>query len=154
MVNVKALISFGLPVVSVMLLVSFVVFTQPTITGLAVGNESFGLRTIDARVTLETFADEIIPEHARVVVRVDAETGQMTIKDFILLSGMPYEYEDGTLEEIGYVGKGFTGEHTYSLQLSDFGINRVVSVGEHELHMEIRYLQHILYQRTEKVMVQ
>lgn len=153
MATIARTVSVALPVVSVLIVLGFLSFSQPQITGFAVGNVSPGLRTLDALVSLQTFSGELIPDTAVVVVMLDARKAILPIKEFILGTGKPFNYTLGTLPSINYTGLGFTGDYLYALSLSEFPIDREVKKGEHHLTMQIVYLQHVLFEKREDIAV-
>jgi len=150
----KVIISFILPIVSIAFVFGFLVYTEPTITGFSVVNGSGVLRDLDARVTLETSAGEVIPENAYVVVKIDRKQAIMKVGDFILKTGQVFNYTSGKLESISYEGLGFSGDFVYELWLRDFNLDRRVTSGVHTVTMQILYLQHVLLEKSEEVIVQ
>ena len=149
----RKIISIGLPFVSVVLVVGFLLFTQPQITGLAVGEFEGGKRTIDAAISLETVSGEIIPETASVAISLDDRQAVLRVRDFIAQSGGDYEYVKGSVESIGYEGNGFTGNHTYTIQLASLPLDNRVDPGEHTFRIKMTYLQHVLLEKEEVIVV-
>ncbi|MBI2140310.1 hypothetical protein HYU14_05270 [Candidatus Woesearchaeota archaeon] len=153
MADTKLILSYLIPLLSISILLGYAAFTSPTITGFAVQNVTEGLRELEANVVLETTADEVLPESTKVSVMLDKETAFMNLYDFIKRTGMPYTYSEGNISSIGYAGKGFTGNYTYILPLSEFNIFRMVKPGEHHLSVQLVYLNHVLFERSEDVAV-
>ncbi len=153
MATVTRILSVAIPLASVLIVIGFLSLSQPQITGFAVGNVSSGLRTLDASVSLQTFSGELIPDTSVVVVMLDARKAILPIKEFILRTGKPFNYTQGSLSSINYTGLGFTGDYLYTLSLSEFPIDREVKKGEHHLTMQIVYLQHVLFEKQEDIAV-
>ena len=139
-------VSVVIPVISAALLLMFLI--RPEITGLAV--VPGGVLQADIEVT--TAEGVILPSPSLVEVNVGVEVSSMQIEAFISKSGQPYEIVDGEVPEIGYTGPGYTGNHTYSVPISEFGLGRKVRPGRHALGVKIIY-DGVVISRSEREIV-
>lgn len=146
------LISIMVPTISVILIFLAFVFIKPTTTGLVVyaPNQS---PLVNADVTLTTKSTEIIPPSAIIQVKIDDKKSQMTVAQFIKKTNQSFNLMKGNLSQFGYMGPGFTGDHTYKLTLEDFNINRNIGIGEHVFTTQIIFQGTILYEKENKIMI-
>jgi len=145
------IISILVPTFSVLLVVAVYFLLEPSTTGLVVYGPEEATKLVNADVTLSTKKGEIIPPGALVQIWIDGNKASMTIKDFIFKTGKEYSLDNGEL--FGYTGKGFTGDHTYTLTLSDFPIDRNIEKGEHRFITRIIYRNQVLYEKENRIMI-
>ena len=148
----KIIISILLPLFSIAAILLFVNITNNTITGSVVFNQN-STRYIDADVSLTTYPDEILPENAYIVITLDNSTSKMSVKEFIQRTGMGYDYTYGSVPAANYLGRGYTGNYTYRLNLSQFNVNRKVGFGNHVFTTSIIYKGTILSERAKTIFV-
>ena len=146
------LISILVPICSVIILISALIFLKPDITGLAIYSQN-GTQKLNADVILKTKSGEVIPPNAIIQVWIDNTKAEMTISDFIKKAGEKYEIKYGELPEFGFYGNGFTGNFTYNLTLADFNMNREMENGEHKFITRIIYRNKILYEKENRIMI-
>ncbi len=129
------------PALSILILGAFLLFYKPAVTGYVVGDiEGVSLqKNLSARISLATSPEKLLPESAYVAVSIGNESARMTVHDFIEKSGQEYNYTEGTNPILAYSGKGYIGNSTYFLQLSDFGINTRIAPGKHTLEIKVVY---------------
>lgn len=151
----KLIISFALPIISLAIIASFLVFTKPATVGFTVVNANITPlgQAIDADVSLITHPSELMPETVEIVVILDDRSASMTIKEFIEKTGMESEYKYGKMEQLAYEGYGYIGNHTYTLPFSAFGIDRNVKPGSHVLKTQIKYNNIVLFERENPVVI-
>ena len=151
----KLIISFALPIISLAIIVSFLVFTKPAAVGFTVVNANITPlgQTIEADVTLITNPNELMPETVEIAITLDDRTASMTIKEFIEKTGQEFSYQQGKMEQLSYEGYGYIGNYTYKLPLSAFNINRETKPGNHILKVQIRYNNKILFERENPVII-
>ena len=138
-----------LPIVTALIFIFL--FFNSRFTGIITGKpENF---RISANVSITISQDGFIPYNSYVVVYLDGEKRLMSIDKFIKSTGEKYDYRKGRLEEINYTGFGYAGPHTYSLDLSMFGFDNVVSSGEHNLTVEVMYKNFVISHYTEKIVI-
>jgi len=141
-----------LPLISVIIVAVFLV--NPGITGLIIGTgggAEENLMQLSGKVSI-TISKEIIPEDAVVTVFLSDQSSAMPIKDFIEKTGKEYEFKYGRISEIGYEGYGY-GKGTYTLDLSDFGLNLMVEPGNYTLTTEISYENFVISSTSQDVVV-
>lgn len=153
MADFKLWVTYALPAFSVLVLLGYISMSQPAITGFAAINITEEYKELDADINLQTYAGEVLPDTTKVAITLDRETAFMTLGDFIRRTGEPFNYTKGKLAAINYEGYGFGGNFTYSLPLSAFNIFRKVKPGEHTIKMQLIYLQHVLLEKEEAVVV-
>ena len=151
----KLIISFALPIISLAIIVSFLVFTKPAAVGFTVVNANITPlgQTIEADVTLITNPNELMPETVEIAITLDDRTASMTIKEFIEKTGQEFSYQQGKMEQLNYEGYGYTGNYTYKLPLSAFNLDRNVKPGSHVLKTQIKYNNLILFERENPVVI-
>ncbi len=147
----KTLTLLSVPLVSILVLLSALYFLQPSATGLAVYSD-VGEKEINADVTLTTKEGEVLPKDAIIEAEVDSQKASMTVQEFILKTGQPYEAKRGNFSSM-YYGEGFSGNHQYILALSDFVLNRNIGRGEHTLRTRILYRNKVLYEKENKIVI-
>ncbi len=147
------LISILVPVFSVLIIVSAVIFLKPDVTGLVIHEPGAIPQNVNADVTLKTKSNEVIPPNAIIEVQLDENKAGMYIKEFIEKTGKDYKIETGALEEFGFYGPGYTGDYIYSMELSEFDIDREIGVGEHIFTTRIIYRNQILYEKENRIMI-
>ena len=151
----KLIISFALPVISLAIIASFLVFTKPATVGFTVVDANITPlgQTIDADVSLVTHPNELMPETVEIAIILDDRTASMTIKEFIEKTGQEYNYKEGKMEQLDYEGYGYIGNYTYKLPLSAFKLDRDVEPGSHVLKTQIKYNDLILFERENSVVI-
>ena len=136
-----------LPLISLVVIISFLLATKPSPTGMAVLEiNATPDRAITAKVTLKLSKNELIPEDALVVVILDDREASMPIKKFIEISNQPYNYTKGTLHIADYEGYGYIGDYSYSIELSNFELDTKILTGEHTFTTKIIYNEKVLYE--------
>jgi hypothetical protein len=146
-------ISILVPIISVLLIVAAIFFIKPDITGLVVLEQDTNNKLVNADVTLKTKSSEVIPANAFIQIELDGKKAQMSVSDFIMKTGKPYKMGTGELPEFDFYGVGFTGDHSYSLTLADFNIDRNIGKGEHIFVTRIIYQNQILYEKQNSIMI-
>ena len=151
----KTIISFALPIISFAIIISFLAFTKPAAVGFTIVNANITPlnQALEADVTLITSPNELIPEDAAITVMLDNNSASLTIKEFIEKTGREFEYKYGKFEKIGYEGNGYTGNYTYKLPLSAFGLNREIKAGENTLRVQIKYMDLVLFEKESPVII-
>ena len=139
-------VSVVIPVISAAMLL--LVLIRPEITGLAVAPGD----VLQAGIQVTTAEGVILPSTSLVEVNVGGEVSSMPIGAFISKSGEPYEIADGEVPEIGYIGPGYTGNYTYTVPISEFGLGRKVQPGRHVLGVKIIY-DGVVISRSEREIV-
>lgn len=136
------------PFLSIVIILFFLFFfkTPETPTGLT-ALDITEERTITAKVTLKLSKNELIPEDSLVIVMLDDKETSMPIKQFIELSQQPYEYIQGKQPIASYEGYGYIGDYTYSIDLSNFDLDRKVLSGDHKFTTKIIYKEKVLYEK-------
>ena len=99
----KKFLPYVLPVLTIVI-ISSILFINPTITGFAVANQF--------NIEVSTSNGFFVPEDSLVVVSLNNKKTEMPIEEFISKSGGKYELTDD----------GFTGDYTYLLNLDEFGL--------------------------------
>ena len=150
MVDKKIIISIALPIVSILIIIGFIASTNQ-ITGLVILDNTTSQHLIDADITLKTYPDELLPENAHIQISIGNTTASLTIKEFIEKTGTPYNQSYGALPVINYVGRGFTGNHTYKLNLSQLNIDRNIGTGSHTLKTSIVYNGELLFESKREI---
>ena len=99
------------------------------------------------------YAREIIPKNAIVEVWIDDKQAEMTIEDFIMKTGQEYETKTSISDDGKYYGEGFTGNHFYQLELSDFDIDRNLGKGQHTFKVRIVSWRRVLYEKESNIVI-
>lgn len=149
--NLHKKINYLLPIISILLVAGFLIYSKPGITGQLILDP--GKRIIDADVVLTTRSSELVPENAEIVVAIDNQQRNMSIKDFISKTGSDFIYETKKEPKLDYEGYGYTGNFTYRLNISQFNLNLTVKPGEHSIKTQIVFYNRTLYEKVEKVMI-
>ncbi len=147
------LISILVPTFSILIFLGAYFFLEPATTGLVVFEPNQSNRLVNANVILKTKSSEVIPPSAIIQIEINNKKAHMSIADFIKRTGREYTVDYGELPEFGFYGNGFTGDHTYNLTLADFSIDRNIGKGEHKFITKIIYLNKILYQKENNIMI-
>lgn len=145
-------ISILVPVFSILIFMGAYFFMEPATTGLVVYSENQS-KLVNADVRLSTKESEVIPPNAIVEIQVDDKQAMMTVSQFIQKTGQEYDVRTGSLPEFDFHGKGFTGDHTYTLTLADFDIDRKIGKGEHKFITRITYRNKVLYEKENNIMI-
>jgi hypothetical protein len=140
-------ISLLLPALS--LAVVLLVSMRPEITGMSVATGG----VVEAGVRLKTAEGVVLPAGAEISVSAGGESSSMGASEFIEASGGAYELSDGEAPAIGYSGEGYTGNHTYTVPLSAFGISRRLPEGKHTLRVTVAYGGEVITEAEEEVTV-
>jgi len=140
-----------LPIISIILIA--VVLFRPDITGLitGTGEPTNEIKHLTGKVRISVF--EIIPEDSIVTVFLNDQGSGMPIKEFIEKSGGEYELKYGEVPEIGYEGYGYGGEHSYTLELSEFGLDLDLKPGEYTLITEVSYENFVISSTAEDILI-
>lgn len=126
-------ISILLPVLSIVVVA--LVFMRPEITGMVTAP----VNVLRAEIKVTTADGVILPRESVIELNIGNESSGMPISLFIEKSGVAYELAEGEVPEIGYSGLGYTGNHTYTVPISEFNISRRVGIGRSEIRVEITY---------------
>ena len=126
-------LSFVVPAISAAIIA--LVLMRPEITGFAVSPGGI----MQAGIMVATAEGVILPRDSVVTISIDEEEASMPVSAFISKSARPYELVEGEVPEIGYEGLGYTGNHTYMVQLSEFDLARDLQPGTHTLTVKITY---------------
>ena len=81
------------------------------------------------------------------------EASSMPISLFIERSGGPYELVEGEVPEIGYLGPGYTGNHTYMVPIAHFNLSREIGSGTHRIMVKIIHNCTVISEDEENVIV-
>ncbi len=136
-----------LPFISLIVIISFLIATKPSPTGMAIIDIEPQESSVTAKVTLKLSKNELIPEDALVFVILDDKEASMPIKQFIELSNQPFNYTQGTLPIANYEGYGYIGDYTYSIELSNFNLDTKVFTGKHTFTTKIIFEDKVLYEQ-------
>jgi hypothetical protein len=141
-----------LPIVSVILIALFL--ANPDITGLIVGTggPADDIKELSGKVRI-TVRENIIPEDSVVTVYIDNQNSSMPVREFIERSGEAYELAYGQIPEIGYEGRGYAGGHSYTLGLSEFGLDLYLAPGEYTLITEVSYGNFVISSISEDILI-
>lgn len=141
-----------LPIVSVILIALFL--ANPDITGLIVGTggPDNDIKQLSGKVRI-TVRENIIPEDSVVTVYLNGQNSGMPVKEFIEKSGEAYELAYGQITEIGYEGRGYAGEHSYTLDLSEFDLDLYLEPGEYTLITEVSYENFVISSISEDILI-
>mgnify|MGYP001559786923 CR=1 FL=1 len=145
----KNLIPYILPIITLFGLLVFA-FLNPNITGFTVSNEVHN-DVINATISIYTSQGLILPWNATVIVYLDDKNASMGVERFIKQSGGQYDYKQGRLPEINYIGPGYTGNHNYFLELSDFGLGEISPKSVHILKIVVTYNDIVISESSSKV---
>ncbi|MBS3146829.1 hypothetical protein J4471_03990 [Candidatus Woesearchaeota archaeon] len=137
-----------LPTLSIVVL-SLILIIKPEITGFAVVDQDKEM--VSSKVTIFLDKDSMLPVESIVLVSLDNQEGTMSLIKFIERSKEPKTIIDGDLKEIGYVGKGYTGVHQYSVDLQDFGLGLVQKSEVHSLNIRIIYDGKVLLENNRTI---
>ena len=145
----KTFIAYILPIITLFGLVLYA-FLNPSITGFATGDPS-PKDTVNATINIFTSQGIVLPADAIVTVYLDEISASMGVDRFIRQSGGQYEYKQGKLPEINYVGPGYTGDYNYFLKLSDFGLGEVLPRDTHNLKIVVSYNSKVISESSSQV---
>ena len=143
-------VSIILPVLSITLV--FVFLARPGITGFAVGQGVAG-NSVNAEIRVTTAEGVFLPAGSLIEVGIGEEVSSMPLARFIEISGAPYELAVGGTPEISYSGPGYTGNHTYAVQLSEFKMDRPLGEGLHAIKVRVVYNGTVISQGEKDVLV-
>ena len=141
-----------LPLISVILVA--VVLLRPDITGLIVGGGIQGetIKHLSGKIKI-TISKDIIPKDSVITVFLNNQSSSMPIREFIDKTGEEYEFRYGRIPEIGYEGYGYAGKHSYTLNLSEFGLDLNLKPGNYTLVTEISYENFVISTTAEEIIV-
>jgi len=124
-----------LPMLSVVLVL--ILLTRPDITGLMAAKPSDepGMINISANVSITIKDGGFIPEGSIVTVYLDDRSSSMGFGEFVKMTGAAYSRT--SQQATGYEGYGYGGPYTYSLDVSEFGIDTAVAKGRHTLMFKV-----------------
>jgi TusA-related sulfurtransferase len=149
----KKILSYLIPIASVVIFISAYFFLEPTTTGLVILEPGRQDPLVNADVSLTTKQQEVIPPNAVIEVSINNNRASMSIAEFIKKTGAPSEIAYGELPEFNFYGKGFTGDHEYKLTLDSFDLNRNLAEGEHRFTTRIIYQGNILFEKQNSIMI-
>ncbi len=98
---------------------------------------------IDADITLITEKNSYIPEDALVIISLDDEITEISVKDFIKKSNNEFELTN----------YGYTGNYNYTLKLDEVVNNNLLNKGKHKLKMEVKYGEIILSSDEKEIVI-
>ena len=151
--NPRLIISLILPITSFFIIIGFVFYGNPSYTGMVTYEIGNSTRMIQSDVILKTKENEIVPEYAIIKISLDDKRAMLTVKEFIEKTKKPFNYTYGSLEKISYTGYGYSGNYSYTLNLSDFSINTTINLGSHSFVTEITYEDKILFRQEKDIIV-
>jgi hypothetical protein len=137
-----------LPVASIVLLL--IIISRPDITGFMTARYP-ALSTISAKASVTIASDGFIPEDALVTVYLDDRSASMKFSDFVTRTGADYNRIKEQIPSIAYDGYGYGGEHTYALDISEFGMGTNVISGNHTVIIEVKYKDMVLSTSSQTV---
>ncbi len=140
---------YVLPMITFIAIAIFAI-ANPNITGLAVQDQV----QISSQIQLKMDPEVVMPPSALVKVTLDGKSSSMTIEDFIEKTGQDYSYEQGTFPQINYKGQGYTGDYTYTLDLSEFNLGLVPRKDQYLLEIDIIFNNELLSHSEEIVTVE
>ena len=128
-----------LPVVT-LIVVAIIAFSGNGITGLA----AFQAKEPEVKINLQRGI--VVPSDTLIQVSLNDQTKELTLKEFIEMTGKDYVYTEGNYEEIDYIGLGYTGPFEYSLRLSDLNLK-----GGGLMKIVIKYKDFVIWQDEKNV---
>jgi hypothetical protein len=139
------------PIVSVILIALFL--ANPGMTGLIVGTGGPASENsqLSGKIRI-TVLENIIPEDSVVTVYIGNQNSSMPVKEFMEKSGEAHELAYGRIPEIGYEGRGYAGR-SYTLDLSEFGLDLYLAPGEYTLITEVSYGNFVISNTSEDILV-
>ena len=147
------LISILIPTLSIVLISLAFIFIKPQTTGLVISIPNETTQEVDADVVIITKSTEIIPADAVVEVVLDDKKAQMSLKEFIKKTNLPFQINNSRIIDLDYIGNGFTGDYTYKLPLSAFSIDRNIERGGHDFIVRLLYKEKVLYEKQNSIMI-
>ena len=94
---------------------------------------------VAAKAVVYTLEGQVLPAGSIVTVRLGGRSASMNASEFIVRSGGSYELAEGSLDSIGYRGRGYTGNHSYVVGVSGFNISTIFPPGNYTLAVEVSY---------------
>jgi hypothetical protein len=144
---------FLLPMVT-FIVIAFVFFVRPEITGFIVSSPGRTEKILGAKIRVSIAKGGLIPEGSVITIYLNGQNSSLPIRDFMLKSGRIYNYTYGTLPQINYRGYGYSGEHTYSLDISEFGLNTNLKPGNYTLMTEISYENFVISHTMQNIIIE
>ena len=143
----KELLPYLLPIVTLIGLVIFA-FANPQITGFAVKELN---DQVSAKVVIFTDSNVVVPKDSTVEVLLDDKLGVMSLENFIKKNGSWYELKNGGFPSINFYGEGYTGNHNYALDISEFNIGTVENKDVHTLKVRVMYNSKVISETVQEV---
>ena len=127
-----------LPVVT-LIIIGIISFSGEGFTGLVVFQE-------EPEIKISLHSSLVVPEDTLIEVYLDDQKAELTLKEFIEMTGRDYRYVYGRYDTLGFEGFGYTGPFDYSLRLSDLGLK-----GEGLMRIIISHKDEIIWQEEKNV---
>ena len=131
-----------------LIIVAFIVFLNPNITGFAIRENN---DLVAANIKIFTSSTQVLPPDAFVEAVLDGKSSSMSVKEFIEKNGSSFELKDGRLELIDYSGLGYTGDNSYTLSLDKFNLGNAESKNEHILKIKVHYNNKIISESSQVI---
>lgn len=139
--------AYVLPVLS--LVIVLLLASNPEITGFMVAEPEES--RISANITVSINQDGFVTEESVVTVYLDDQKAEMPFREFVKKTGQDYNRVKSEVPSIGYDGYGYTGVYTYSLGISEFGIDTVVGPGKHRIRTQVSHGEHVFSDTTQEI---
>jgi hypothetical protein len=143
----KDFLPYLLPIITVVIAISIISF-NPSITGFSVKESKY---LVSGKVMVFTDSRVVIPKNSIVEVAIDNETKSMNLSDFIIKNGSWYEEKTGAYPNISYYGQGYSGSHSYSLDLKEFNFGLFDSKDIYKLRIRVIYGKNILSETNQEL---
>lgn len=143
----KDFLPYLLPIISI-ILVFGIVFFNPSTTGFVVQQNK---DKIDGKIMIYTDDQFVLPLDSTINISIDNQTASMTIQEFIKKNNTWFEIKTGHNNLAEYYGQGYSGNHAYSLDLSEFGLGFINQKDIHNLKVRIYHKEKILSETNESL---
>jgi hypothetical protein len=143
----KYFLPYLLPIVTIVIVISVISF-NPSITGFSVRDSKY---QVSGKVVVFTDSSVVIPKNSIVEVSIDNKTESISLSDFIIKNGSWYEEKTGNYPNISYYGLGYSGTHSYSLDLKDFNFGVFDSKDKYNLRVRVLYGDNILSETNQEL---
>jgi hypothetical protein len=143
----KDFLPYLLPIITIIIIISVISF-NPSITGFSVKDSKY---QVSGKVVVFTDSSLVIPKNSIVEVAIDNETKSISLSDFIIKNGSWYEEKTGAYPNISYYGSGYSGTHSYSLDLKEFNFGLFDSKDTYNLRIRVLYGSNILSETNQEL---
>ena len=143
----KDFLPYVLPIVTLIIVISIISF-NPSITGFSIKNSKY---QVSGKVVVFTDSSIVIPKSSIVEVSIDNKTKSIGLSDFITKNGSWYEEKTGAYPNISYYGVGYSGIHSYSLDLKEFNFGVFDSKDTYNLRIRVLYNNNVLSETNQEL---